>query len=47
VLVLLTLAFLIEKGVVNGPGLCLLTTQGARRGAAILVPPRYDGRSRA
>jgi 3-oxoacyl-[acyl-carrier-protein] synthase-1 len=38
VLSLLTLAFLIDKGAVAGPGLCLFSTDDARRGAAVLVP---------
>ena len=40
-LALLALAFLADKGVVAGPGLCLLSTEGARRGAAILLPSPY------
>jgi hypothetical protein len=35
---LLTLAFLIDKGAVAGPGLCLLSTNDARRGAAVMIP---------
>lgn len=38
VLSLLTLAFLIDKGAVAGPGLCLFSTEDARRGAVVLVP---------
>jgi hypothetical protein len=38
VLALVALGFLIDKRVVNGPGLCLFSTEGPRRGAAVLLP---------
>jgi hypothetical protein len=41
VLSLLALAFLVDKNVVAGPGLCLFSTSGARRGAAVLLPSPY------
>lgn len=41
ILALLTLAFLIDKGVVGGPGLCLFSGESARRGAAVLLPSPY------
>jgi 3-oxoacyl-[acyl-carrier-protein] synthase-1 len=39
ILSLATLAFLIDKNVIAGPGLCLLASEGGKRGAAILTPP--------
>lgn len=38
VLSLLALAFLIDKRALAGPGLCLFSSEDARRGAAVLVP---------
>lgn len=43
ILSLATLAFLINKNVIAGPGLCLLASQGGRRGAVILTPPPHKG----
>jgi 3-oxoacyl-[acyl-carrier-protein] synthase I len=40
ILSLATLAFLIDKNVIAGPGLCLLASEGGKRGAAILTPPQ-------
>jgi hypothetical protein len=39
ILSMVTLAFLIEKGEISGPGLCLFASDGASRGAALLMSP--------
>ena len=47
ILALLVLAFLIDKGVVDGPGLCLFSGESARRGTAVLLPSPYRKPSRS
>ncbi len=47
VLSLVTLAFLIAKGVVTEPGLCLFTLEGNRHGVAIMTPPLQRKTSKA
>lgn len=47
VLSLVTLAFLIAKGVVTDPGLCLFTLEGNCHGVAIMTPPLRRKTSKA
>ena len=40
ILLIATLAFMMEKKEIGGPGLCLFASMDAPRGAALLVPPK-------